>query len=226
MRVLLAALAAALVLAAPARAEDRLDRAGEGLQASPVYVHPELEFLLPEDAQALIVRHLREANVPFDVKVVAMPALEADESGGFADRMLWAVNDRLYKTARLLIAVDQRGNFQLLELNTDRRVDVPFEIEYGAGGDETTQTIVTRLRAVFQLAAAAPARGYDISPERPTEPLDPLLEERPDDDDTDEEDSDDAAPRWVVLVGAGIGGALTGGLGWLLSLAFRWGRRA
>jgi hypothetical protein len=226
MRVVLAAVVAVLVLAAPARAENRLDRAAEGLQSSPLYVHPELEFLLPEDARALIVRHLREANIPYDVKVVAMPSLEADESGGFSDRMLWAVNDRLYKTSRLLIAVDQRGNFQLLEMELDRRLDVPFEIEYGAGGEETTQTIVTRLRAVFQIAAAAPARGYSLQRDRPTGPLDPLIEDRPDDDASDADDDDDSAPRWVVLVGAGIGGALTGGLGWLLSLAYRWGRRA
>ncbi len=42
MRGLWAALLAALVLAAPASAaaENRLDRAAEGLSGSPLYVHP------------------------------------------------------------------------------------------------------------------------------------------------------------------------------------------
>ena len=226
MRVVLTALVAALVLAAPARAEDRLDRAAEGLQGSSVYVHPELAFLLSETDRALIVRHLREANVPYDVKVVAMPALEADESGGFADRMLWAIDDRLYKTARLLIGVDQRGNFSILQSNLKRDIDVPFEIEYGGEGEETARTIVTRLRAVFQLAATAPARDYVYQRDRPTEPLEPLTEDRPDNDSLDDDDDDDGAPTWVVLAGVGVGGLVTGALGWLLSLAFRWGRRA
>ena len=78
MRVVLIALLAALLLAAPAAAENRLDRAAEGLNASPLYVHPELQFLLSERDRQLILQHLREANVPYDVKVVAMPSLQSD----------------------------------------------------------------------------------------------------------------------------------------------------
>jgi hypothetical protein len=227
LRASLGAVAAlvALALAAPAQAENRLDRAAEGLQASPLYVHPELEFLLPEDARALIVRHLREANIPYDVKVAVMPSLEADESGGFQDRVLWAINDRLFKTSRLLIGVDQRGNFELLEMNLGRRLDVPFEIEYGTGDRETAQTIVTRLRAVFQIAATAPERGYDLQPERPTQPLDPLFEDRPDEA-LGDVGNDDAAPAWVVLLGSGVAGMFAGAIVWLFSVLARWGKRA
>ena len=80
------------------------------------------------------------------------------------------------------------------------------------------------VRAVFQLAATAPERDYVYQRDRPTDPLDPLPEDRPayEDDDDDE----DGAPSWVALVGAGLGGVLTGALGWLISLALRWGKRA
>jgi len=224
MRVVLVTLLAVLLLAAPAAAEDRLDRAAEGLNASPLYVHPELQFLLSERDRQLIVQHLREANVPYDVKVVAMPSLQSDESGGEMDRMLWAIDDRLFKGARLLIGVDQRGNFTLLQLRLERDVDVPFEIEYGPSGEETPKTIVPRLRAVFQIAADSEARGYSYQRDRPTEPLDPLPEDRPDRD-SDEDSDDESAPAWVVLLGAGIGGLFAGSILWGFSLAYRAMRR-
>ena len=220
MRVALLTLLAALALAAPAAAEDRLDRAAEGLNASPLYVHPELQFLIPERDQALIISHLRAANVPFDVKVVAIPSLQSDESGGQMDRMLWAIDDRLFEGARLLIGVDQRGHFELLRLRLDRDIDVPFEIEYGPSGDDAPKTIVPRLRAVFQIAAAARDRGYSYQRERPTDPLDPLPENQPAYDDDDESDDDDA-PAWVVLLGAGLGGLAAGGALWGFWRAFR-----
>lgn len=223
MRVALFTLLAVLALAAPAAAEDRLDRAAQGLGASPLHVHPELQFLIPERDQQLIVQHLRAANVPFDVKIVALPSLESDESGGEMDRALWAVDDRLFKGARLLIGIDQRGNFTLLQLRMERDVDVPFEIEYGPSGEETPKTIVPRLRAVFQIAADAEARGYSYQRDRPTGPLDPLPENRPDRE--PDEDSDDGAPKWLVLLGAGIAGLFTGFVLWGFSLAYRATRR-
>ena len=105
----------------------------------------------------------------------------------------------------------------------DRDVDVPFEIEYGPSGEETPKTIVPRLRAVFQIAADAEARGYSYQRDRPTEPLDPLPEDRPDREADDY--SDDGAPKWVVLLGAGIGGLFTGSVLWGFSLAYRAMRR-
>jgi len=219
VRVALFTLLTVLLFAAPAAAEDRLDRAAKGLEAAPLYVHPELQFLLPERDQQLIVQHLREANVPFDVKVVALPSLESDESGGEMDRALWAIDDRLFKGARLLIGVDQRGNFTLLQLRMERDVDVPFEIEYGPSGEETPKTIVPRLRAVFQIAADSEARGYSYQRDRPTEPLDPLPEDRPARE--SDEHPDESAPTWLVLLGAGIGGLFTGFVLWGFSLAYR-----
>jgi hypothetical protein len=219
VRVALFTLLMAVLFAAPAAAEDRLDRAAKGLGASPLYVHPELQFLIPERDQQLIVQHLREANVPFDVKIAALPSLESDESGGELDRALWAIDDRLFKGARLLIGVDQRGNFTLLQLRMERDVDVPFEIEYGPSGEETPKTIVPRLRAVFQIAADSEARGYSYQRDRPTQPLDPLPEDRPARD--SDEDSDESAPRWIVLLGAGIAGLFTGFVLWGFSLAYR-----
>ncbi|MBE2318627.1 hypothetical protein DVA67_021795 [Solirubrobacter sp. CPCC 204708] len=217
MKVAVGMLLAMLVLAAPARAEDRLDRAAEGLNASPLYVHPEVGFLLSERDRELIVSHLRAANVPFDVKVVAMPLLEADESGGEPDRLLWAIDDRLFKAPRLLIAVDQRGNFTLVKARLERDIDVPFEIEYGPSGEASLTTIVPRLRAVFQLAARADD-GFSYQRDRPTEPLDPLPEDRPD----DYYESDDDAPAWATLVGAGFGGLFAGLVGWCLFVFLRW----
>jgi hypothetical protein len=140
------------------------------------------------------------------------------------DRLLWAIDDRLFKGPRLLVGVDQRGNFALVQARLKRDLDVPFEIEYGPSGDESKTTIVPRLRAVFQLAASAEARDYVYQRDRPTDPLDPLPEDRPPYEDDD--DDDDGAPSWLVLVGAGLGGVLTGALGWLITLAFRWGKRA
>ena len=222
MRAALITVLAALLLAAPARAEDRLDRAATGLKSSPLYVHPELDFMLPEADRALILTHLREAYLPFDVKIVALPSVEADESGGEADRMLWALNDRLPKTKRLLIGVDQRGNFELLRVDLNRDFDVPFEIEYGREDGE--KTIVPRLRGVFQIAARADEDGYSYQRERPTDPLDPLPEDRPDDYYSRGDDRD--TPDWVLLLACAIVGLVTGALCWAGSFIFRDFRRA
>lgn len=223
MRVAVAALLALLVLAAPAHAEDRLDRAAAGLESSPLYVHPELEFLLPEADRALILTHLRDAYMPFDVRVVALPSVESDESGGEADRMLWALNDRLPKAKRLLINVDQRGNFELLKIDLDRDFDVPFELEYGR--EEGARSIVPRLRGVFQIVARTDEDGYSYQRERPTDPLDPLPEDRPDDD-GDEDRDDGTTPDWVVLLSCAVAGLFTGVLCWAGSFLFRDYRRA
>lgn len=222
--LVLVALVAALALAAPASAADRLDRAADALGSSPLYVHPELTYLLGERDRELIVSHLREANVPYDVKVVALPSVEADESGGDLERALWAIDDKLFESPRLLVGVGQRGNLSILQARLKRDIDVPFEIEYGPSGEDAQQnTIVPRLRAVFQIAATAEARDSVYQRDRPTDPLAPLPEDRPPREDDDEDD--DGAPTWLVLAGAGFGGALTGALGWLIALAFRWGRR-
>lgn len=222
MRALLVMVLAALVLAAPASAEDRLDRAAEGLRSSPLYVHPELDFLLPDADRTLVLSHLRDAYLPFDVKVVVIPSVEADESGGEADRMLWAINDRLPKGKRLLIGVDQRGNFELLKIDLSRDIDVPFELQYGR--EDGPKTIVPRLRGVFQLASRADESGYSYQRDRPTDPLDPLPEDRPDDyyDDLDDDDSSD----WGVLVGSLVAGVFTGAFCWGGSFLFRDFRRA
>lgn len=222
MRVIVVALLALLVLAAPAHAEDRLDRAAAGLKSSPLYVHPELQFLLPEADRALILTHLREAYMPFDVKVVALPSIESDESGGEADRMLWALNDRLPKAKRLLINVDQRGNFELLKIDLDRDFDVPFELEYAR--EEGARSIVPRLRGVFQIVARTGEDGYSYQRERPTDPLDPLPEDRPDDflDDGDDRDT----PDWVILLSCAVAGLFTGVVCWAGSFLFRTYRRA
>ncbi|MDA0182838.1 hypothetical protein OJ997_21175 [Solirubrobacter phytolaccae] len=224
MRAALITLLAMLLLAAPARAEDRLDRAATGLKAAPLYVHPELDFLIPERDRTLILTALRDAYLPFDVKVVVMPSVEADESGGEADRMLWALNDRLPKVKRLLIGVDQRGNFELLKVNLSRNVDVPFELEYGATGEDGPTTIVPRLRGVFQIAATAEDDGYSYQRDRPTEPLDPLPENRPDDylDDI----GDDGTPDWLIVLACAIAGLFTGAVCWAGSFLFRDFRRA
>jgi hypothetical protein len=222
VRALLTAVLAVLVLAAPARAEDRLDRAAEGLKSSPLYVHPELSYRISERDRELIVQHLREANVPYDVKIVALPSVESDESGGDSERMLWAIDDRLYETPRLLIAVDQRGTFALVKARLKRDLEVPFEIEYGR--EESKRLVVPRLRAVFQLAAAAPSRDYVYQRDRPTEPLDPLPEDRPDEPDSGDDDDDERSPTWLMLLSTGIAGLLVGWFGWLVSLFVRWAR--
>jgi hypothetical protein len=217
MRVALVAMLALLVLAAPARAEKRLDRAADALQSAPLYVHPELEFLVPEADQELIRTALHDAYLPFDVRIAVLPSVESDESGGEADRALWAIDDRLSKSPRLLIGIDQRGHLDVLRARLKRDLDVPFELEYG--GEDSAKTIVPRLRGVLQLASTAKTSDYVYQRERPTDPLDPLPEDRPDDYYEDEDDS-----PWPVLVGAGIGGLLTGAAIWGCVAFGRWAR--
>jgi len=222
MRVVLATLLATLALAAPAQAEDRLDRAAATLRSEPLYVHPELAHVLSEADRALILTALRDAYLPFDVKVSVLPSVEADESGGEADRMLWALSDRLPKAKRLLINVDQRGNFELLKLELDRDIDVPFELEYGR--EDGIKTIVPRLRGVFQIAARAKEDSYSYQRDRPTDPLDPLPEDRP--DDSYDDSGDDGTPDWVILLGCAVAGLFTGAVCWAGSFLFRGHRRA
>jgi hypothetical protein len=213
MRVVLVA-AALLLLAAPARAADRLDRAARG--ANPLYVHPELGYLLSDADRAQILSDLRAAQLPFDVRIIVMPALQADESGGDAERMLWAIDDRLPKARRLLISVDEYGNFELVPARLDRQIDLPFEVQY----DREKGAIVPRLRAAFQAVAKAKDGSAYYQRERPTDPLDPLPENEPDRAD------DQDGTNWGLLVGSGVGGVFAGVMGWGLSVAIRWGRRA
>jgi len=209
------AVAAVLLLAAPAQAEDRLDRAAHG--ATPLYVHPELGYLLSDADRAQILTALHDASLPFDVRIVVLPSLEADESGGRADRALWSIDDRLPKVPRLLIGVDQRSDFELVPARLDRDIDVPFDVQYGRDG----QGIVPRLRTVLEVAAKARDGSAYYQPERPTGPLDPLPEDLPDRD-----HAEPGSSGWAGLIGAGVGGLFAGVLGWGLSVAIRWVRRA
>ena len=170
------------------------------------------------------MQHLREANVPFDVKVVALPSLESDESGGEMDRALWAIDDRLFKGAR---AADRRRSARQLSRCSNCAWSATSMCRSGsstARPEVTPKTIVPRLRAVVQIAADSEARGYSYQRDRPTEPLDPLPEERPVRD--SDEDSDESAPTWLVLLGAGASpGLFTGFVLWGFSLAYRAMRR-
>jgi len=210
------ALAMCLLLAAPARAaENRLDRAAAGLKTSPLYVHPELGYLLSDQDRATMLDALRGADLPFDVRVAVMPSVEADESGGEQDRMLWALDDRLPRAKRLLIGLDQHGNFELVSARLRRDIDVPFEVQYARDGTG----IVPRFRAILQAVKASKTGYYER--ERPSGPPPPLTENLPDSD----YDESDGGSTWT-LVGACVGGLFAGLLGWWLSVAIRWVRRA
>jgi hypothetical protein len=142
---------AAVALAAPvaAPAADRLDRVAEGLERKPLYVHPDLLWLVPERARGQVTRALRGASEPLHLAV--MPLLEEDESGGDGQRVLDGLRHRLGRPGRYLL-MDQLGSIDIRAAD-GQPLQVPVELRFPDEGKPPRP--VRRLLAAIRLAPSA-----------------------------------------------------------------------
>jgi hypothetical protein len=184
--------AAALGLApAAAPAADRLDRAAAALKREPLYVHPDLLWLMPEGGRGRVARALRGASEPLYVAV--LPLLDEDESGGIDQRALEGLRRRVGRPGRYLL-MNQQAAIGVRTAD-GKSLELPFELRFADEHDPLQP--VPRLLEAIRLAPSAPEPvfGGGELPERPE-----LLEKKP-----------SSPPAWRdPLIAAGIG--LAGGV--------------
>lgn len=115
----LLAAGAALVTttATPAHAADRVDRIAAGLRQAPVFVDPEVSYLLDAKERAAVTRQIGRAGIP--VYLIAVPLQSADESGGQADYLGYLVHRRFGRNGVYLVA-DQRGSLDWISYRVPR----------------------------------------------------------------------------------------------------------
>jgi hypothetical protein len=80
VRALLLVLLAALVLAAPAAAQDAVGRASEALQDDPVYVDPDAERAISADAADALRRRIEDEGVPVRIAILPADAGNAEQA--------------------------------------------------------------------------------------------------------------------------------------------------
>jgi hypothetical protein len=185
MLAVLATLAAALS-APPSYAAARLGRAAAALGRGPLFVHPDLLWLLPAAQRAEIVQTLRASAVP--VRVAVLPVIPEDESHGDERRVLFGIQERLDRPG-VLVVVDERGMFEIESFDVARHIVIPFELVLPER--ESPPAIGQRLARLVDVVERAP-------PGPATRPR-PRFEPR--------SGSDDGTPTvWqVLLVGAFLG---------------------
>jgi hypothetical protein len=104
MRLLPGLLAA--TLAASPVPMTRVDRVAAGLRQSPVFVDPEVSYLLTGPDRAKLAKQIAAAEIPIYLAVV--PLDSDDESGGDADYFTYLLHRRLGRDGVYLVS-DQRG---------------------------------------------------------------------------------------------------------------------
>lgn len=148
----------------PATASPRLRRAAEALRRDPLYVDPELAWMVDAEAQRGLRRRLVGARVP--VLVAVLPSVDEDESGGDTRRTLQALQ-RLVGRDAVYVAAEQRGWFDVGSVGIPLDLSIPYSLAMpsritvsadGADGDrrrETVTTLAARLEKMLGYVAAA-----------------------------------------------------------------------
>jgi hypothetical protein len=186
----LACATAVLALAPAAPAADRLDRAADALKREPLYVHPDLLWLVPEGARARVTSALRGAP---ELRLAVMPMLEEDESGGRAQRALDGIRRRVDRPGRYLL-MNEQGSIEMRTADGER-LDLPTELRFP--DERNPQRPLPRLLAAIRLAPSTSTRAYFATSELP-EVL-PLPGEK------------SSSPPWrdaLAAAGIGLGGGV------------------
>lgn len=109
----------------PATDSPRLRRAADALRSDPLYVDPELSWVLTAAEQRSLRRALGKARVP--VVVAVLPSIDEDESGGDSERTLQALQ-RLLRRDAVYVTADQRGWFDLASMGIPLDLSVPYSL--------------------------------------------------------------------------------------------------
>jgi hypothetical protein len=152
-RLIAAALAAMTMLAAPsAYAADRVDRITAGLRQSPVFVDPDVSYLLDARQRTTLGEQLRTVGVPVYLAVV--PLNSADESEGDGEYLGYLLHQRLGRPGIYLVA-DQRGGIDWMSYQVPR--DDTLDLDLVTGDRPLPQKLHDVLDAFAHAPTAAPS---------------------------------------------------------------------
>ncbi len=154
-------LAAVTVIApaAPAPA-DRVGRIVAGLRQSPVFVDPEVSYLLTAEDRTALGRQIAAAGVP--IYLAAVPLLSQDESAGNAEYLGYLLHRRLGRPGVYLVA-DQRGGLDWMSYQVPR--DDARAYEQATNGEPLPRKLHDVIDA-FARAPSAP-KSDPVTPPAP-----------------------------------------------------------
>jgi hypothetical protein len=147
---------------AQARAADRVDRVAGALRESPLFVDPDVSYLLDARQRDALTRQIQAAGVPIYLAVV--PLGSQDESAGDADYFTYLLHQRLRRNGIYLVS-DQRGDLDWTAYQVPR--DDTLDYDQAFNGKPLPQ----KLHDVIDAFARAPsAKPSDPVPPRTPEP--------------------------------------------------------
>jgi hypothetical protein len=152
--------ATALLTATPAHAGDRVDRITAALKQSPLFVDPDVSYLLDEQQRTVLDRQLKTAGVP--IYLVVAPLQSADESAGDADYFGYLLHQRLGRNGIYLIA-DQSGSLDWMAYQ------VPRDDTLGYDQAVNDKPLPQKLHDVIDAFAHAP-KAAPSDPAKPRTP--------------------------------------------------------
>ncbi len=161
-RLLPVLLVAFLFTAAPAHAYDRVDRVTAGLRQSPLFVDPEVSYLLNAEDRASLGREIKAAGVPIYVAVV--PLVSADESEGEGDYLAYLLHQRLGRPGVYVVA-SQRN------LIDTRSYDVSRDDTLSYDAVTSENPLERKLHEIVGAIAKAPSASPSV-PDTPRPPDD------------------------------------------------------
>ncbi|MDN3357082.1 hypothetical protein [Actinomadura sp. DC4] len=153
----------AILTATPAHAADRVDRITAALRQSPVFVDPDVSYLLDARDRTALSKQIAAAGVP--IYLVAVPLLSDDESAGSGDYLAYLLHRRLGRNGIYMIA-DQRGSLEWDSYQVPR----DDELDYALMASD--KPLPKKLHDVIDAFAHSPA-GKPSNPLTPRPPVSP-----------------------------------------------------
>lgn len=140
--------ATATTITAPAHAADRVDRITAALRQSPVFVDPDVSYLLDGRERAALSTQIAKAGVP--IYLVAVPLMSQDESAGDGEYLGYLLHRRLGRKGIYLVA-DQRGGLDWMSYQVPRDDTLDYDLTI------SDKPLPQRLHDVIDKFAHAPA---------------------------------------------------------------------
>jgi hypothetical protein len=161
-RLLAVAAAAALTLAANARAGERIDAAVAALQAGPVYVDPTAQLAIGSADQARLRAAIDSAGAG-PVYIAILPLAAENETGGDPDGVLKALHDGLNRRGTYAVVVGRHfraGSDGVLQPGVAGRLATEaLNAHRGDGVTATLIDFVHRVAAARENGGTAPSNG-------------------------------------------------------------------
>jgi hypothetical protein len=158
------AAATATATANTAHAADRVDRITAGLRQSPLFVDPDVSYLLDARERTTLGEQLKTAGVP--IYLVVVPLRSEDESAGDGEYLGSLLHQRLGRNGIYLVA-DQHGGIDEMAYQVPRDTTLDFSLA------TSDAPLPRKLHDVIDAYAHAPK----AAPSDPAKPRTPELDE-------------------------------------------------